>query len=97
MSRAAVVLPAPPHTQAPCLLMCPLTPFPLLPPPPPVPCMQLGQDEDGAVTLLCSAVDRGFLYPEEVAAQVRGGRVGRGLHIDLPLPHALSPCKLPLP
>ena len=43
-----------------------------------VPNMQLGQDEEGAVTLQCSAVERGFLYPEEVAAQVRGGRVGWG-------------------
>jgi hypothetical protein len=32
---------------------------------------QVGQDADGNVTLLCSTVERGFIYPEEVAAQVR--------------------------
>ncbi len=32
----------------------------------------MGQDEDGNVTLICPAVERGFIYPEEVSAQVLG-------------------------
>ncbi|KAG1666877.1 hypothetical protein FOA52_013510 [Chlamydomonas sp. UWO 241] len=31
---------------------------------------KVGQDADGNVTLLCSTVERGFIYPEEVAAQI---------------------------
>ena len=67
-----------PYAQSSLLLWARLDPVNLPPAAPPLPpprcaLQQVGQDEEGAVTLLCSSVDRGFLYPEEVSAQVVQG------------------------
>ena len=48
------------------------------------------------MTLQCSAVERGFLYPEEVAAQVRGGRVGGQAQLGAARRSSFAACALTL-